>query len=382
VARLGAERRGYAGRIAGGAVRVGDRVALAPSGQRATVRSVVVAGRVADEASAGQSVLLEFAEQVDAGRGEVIASIVAPPPVGALLAAKLLWMSDHPLVVGRSYLAKLGARECVATVREIGHALDVDEGIERPAKTLGINEIGSAVIEFDRPVAFESYAACPRLGSFILIDRYSNDTVGAGIVESVRAPERQVTRERLGVDRDARAALKQQRAHCIWLTGLSGAGKTTIGALVERQLHALGKHTFMLDGDNLRHGLNRDLGFSEADRAENVRRIAEVARLMADAGLVVIVAAISPFRSDRDAARAILGPDIFTEVFVSAPLEICERRDPKGLYRKARSGEITSFTGVSAPYEPPERPDLLLETDHLPPAEAARMVVKHILPHV
>jgi bifunctional enzyme CysN/CysC len=288
-------------------------------------------------------------------------------------------MDEEPLLPGRTYFMKIGALTIGATVTELKHQLDVETGEPLPARTLELNAIGLANISLDRPVPFEPYDVSRELGGFILIDRISNATAGAGMIHFALRRAHNIHWQHLEVDRNAHAALKHQRSKVVWFTGLSGAGKSTIANLVEKKLHHLGRHTFLLDGDNLRHGLNRDLGFSDADRVENIRRAGEVARLMADAGLIVLCAFISPFRAERRMVRELMAEGEFLEIFVDVPLADAERRDPKGLYRKARAGEIPNFTGIGSPYERPENAEIRIDTAHMLPEEAADLIVKALL---
>jgi bifunctional enzyme CysN/CysC len=358
--------RGYAGRLAAGSVRPGDAVRILPSGATTRVARIVTMDGDLPVAHAGQAVTLTFEDERDVSRGDVIVGDQAPSAVADQFEARLVWLNPAALVPGRGYYARVHTQRVGATVTRLKWRLDVNTGAQLAAKTLQMNEIASVALSFDRPVAFEPYADCPGLGAFVLVDRFTHETVGAGMIDFALRRSANVAWQDLSVDQAARAAIKHQTPACVWLTGLSGAGKSTIADALERRLHAAGRHTYLLDGDNLRHGLNRDLGFTEADRVENVRRIAEVARLMVDAGLIVIVSAISPYRSERDAARARFAPGEFVEVHVSTPLSVCAERDPKGLYAKARRGELVGFTGVDAPYEAPERPELALSTSELP----------------
>ncbi|WP_208450238.1 sulfate adenylyltransferase subunit CysN [Burkholderia anthina] len=371
--------RGYAGSIASGEVRVGERVRVLPSGKESRVVSVITPAGEADVARAGEAVTLTLADEIDISRGDLIARADAPPEVADQFEATLVWMHDEPLLPGRPYLVKLGTQTVSATCATPKHKIDVNTREHLAARTLALNEIGVCNLSFDRPVAFDPYDRNHHTGGFIVIDRFTNDTVGAGMLHFALRRAHNVHWQAVDVDRDARALQKAQTPRIVWLTGLSGAGKSTIANLVERRLHALGKHTYLLDGDNVRHGLNRDLGFTEADRVENIRRVAEVARLMLDAGLVTLVSFISPFRSERDMARAMVGPDEFVEVFVDTPLAVAEERDPKGLYKKARKGELKHFTGIDSPYEPPAQPELRIDTVAESPEAAADRIVAYLL---
>ncbi|WP_175751854.1 sulfate adenylyltransferase subunit CysN [Burkholderia ambifaria] len=371
--------RGYAGSIASGEVRVGERVRVLPSGKESRVASVITPAGEAGLARAGEAVTLTLADEIDISRGDMIARADAPPEVADQFEATLVWMHDEPLLPGRPYFVKLGTQTVGATCATPKYKIDVNTREHLAARTLALNEIGVCNLSFDRPVAFDPYDRNRHTGGFIVIDRFTNDTVGAGMLHFALRRAHNVHWQAVDVDRDARAVQKAQTPRIVWLTGLSGAGKSTIANLVERRLHALGKHTYLLDGDNVRHGLNRDLGFTEADRVENIRRVAEVARLMLDAGLVTLVSFISPFRAERDMARALVGPDEFVEVFVDTPLAIAEERDPKGLYKKARRGELKHFTGIDSPYEPPARPELRIDTVAESPEAAAERIVAYLL---
>ncbi|VWD37187.1 adenylylsulfate kinase [Burkholderia lata] len=371
--------RGYAGSIASGEIRVGERVRVLPSGKESRVASVITQGGASDIARAGDAVTLTLADEIDISRGDMIARADAPPEVADQFEATLVWMHDEPLLPGRPYLVKLGTQTVGATCATPKYKIDVNTREHLAARTLALNEIGVCNLSFDRPVAFDPYDRNRHTGGFIVIDRFTNDTVGAGMLHFALRRAHNVHWQAVDVDRAARAAQKAQTPRIVWLTGLSGAGKSTIANLVEKRLHALGKHTYLLDGDNVRHGLNRDLGFTEADRVENIRRVAEVARLMLDAGLITLVSFISPFRAERDMARALVGPDEFVEVFVDTPLAVAEERDPKGLYRKARRGELKHFTGIDSPYEPPAQPELRVDTVAEAPEEAADRIVAYLL---
>ncbi|VWD19536.1 MULTISPECIES: sulfate adenylyltransferase subunit CysN [Burkholderia] len=371
--------RGYAGSIASGEIRVGERVRVLPSGKESRVASVITQGGESDVARAGDAVTLTLADEIDISRGDMIARADAPPEVADQFEATLVWMHDEPLLPGRPYLVKLGTQTVGATCATPKYKIDVNTREHLAARTLALNEIGVCNLSFDRPVAFDPYDRNRHTGGFIVIDRFTNDTVGAGMLHFALRRAHNVHWQAVDVDRAARAAQKAQTPRIVWLTGLSGAGKSTIANLVEKRLHALGKHTYLLDGDNVRHGLNRDLGFTEADRVENIRRVAEVARLMLDAGLITLVSFISPFRAERDMARAMVGPDEFVEVFVDTPLAVAEERDPKGMYRKARRGELKHFTGIDSPYEPPAQPELRVDTVAESPEEAADRIVAYLL---
>ncbi len=371
--------RGYAGLVAAGRVAPGDAVRVLPSGRTTTVARIVSLGGDAAGAVAGESTTLTLADEVDASRGDWLVAADSPAQVADQFEATLVWMADEPLLPGRPYLAKLGTRTVPVTVTEIKHGINVDTLDPTPAKTLELNAIAVANISLSAPVPFEPYEANRDLGGFILIDRMTNATVGAGMIRFALRRSQNLHWQALDVNKAARAAMNNQRPQVLWFTGLSGAGKSTIANLVEKRLHALGRRTYTLDGDNVRHGLNRDLGFTDADRVENIRRVAEVAKLMVDAGLIVITSFISPFRAERRLARDLMAPGEFVEVFVDTPLAEAEARDVKGLYRKARAGELKNFTGISSPYEPPEAAELHVDTTRLSPEEAAELIVRYVL---
>jgi bifunctional enzyme CysN/CysC len=368
--------RGFSGQIAAGVVKPGDRIRVLPSGRESTVARIVVLPGDLDRAVAGQSVTVTLADEVDVSRGDLIVAADAPSPVAGQFEATVVWMDDEPLPPGRAYLLKIGARTVGASATEIKHRVNVNTLEHTAAKRLELNEIGVCNISLDQAVPFEAYADNRELGGFILIDRISNRTVGAGLLNFALRRADNIHWQHTDVTKQSRAALKGQRGQVVWLTGLSGAGKSTIANLVEKRLHALGRHTYLLDGDNVRHGLNKNLGFTEEDRVENIRRVAEVAKLMVDAGLIVLTAFISPFRAERRLAREILEGDEFIEVFVDTPLAVAEQRDVKGLYAKARAGQLKNFTGIDSPYEAPETPELRIDTTTMTPVEAAERIVE------
>ena len=371
--------RGFAGTLAAGEVRPGDAVVALPSGRRSTVARVLDANGDVAVARAGQAVTLTLADEIDISRGDVIAAAGDPPEVADQFAAHVLWMDDAALLPGRPYWLQIGSRTVAASVSEIKHRIDVNTQDKLAAKRLELNEVGYCNLSLDEPIAFEPYARNRALGGFILIDRQSNATVAAGTLDFALRRAGNVHWQHLDVDKAARARIKGQTPKVLWFTGLSGAGKSTIANLVEKRLHARGCHTFTLDGDNVRHGLNRDLGFTDVDRVENIRRVAEVAKLMADAGLICLVAFISPFRAERDFARQLLSAGEFVEIHVDVSLQEAERRDPKGLYRKARAGEIRNFTGIDAPYERPESPEVQLLTAGERPEKLAEQLTEELL---
>jgi bifunctional enzyme CysN/CysC len=360
VCRPDQDFRGFAGTLVGGRVDTGDEVLVLPSARRSRVARIVSADGDLASARAGQAVMLTLADDVDASRGDVIANASEPPEVADQFAAHLLWMGDERLLPGRPYLLKLGSRTIGASVTEIKHKIDVNTQDHLAAKHLELNEVAYCNLHLDQAIAFEPYARNRALGSFILIDRQSNATVAAGTLDFALRRAGNIHWQHLDVDKATRARIKHQRPRCLWFTGLSGAGKSTIANLVEKKLLAMGQHTYLLDGDNVRHGLNKDLGFTDEDRVENIRRVAEVAKLMTDAGLIVLVSFISPFRAEREMARALFQPGEFVEVFVDTPLAVAEQRDVKGLYAKARRGELRNFTGIDSPYEVPEHPEVHL----------------------
>ena len=370
--------RGYAGTLAAGEVKPGDEVIVLPSARRSRVSRVLDAEGDVASATAGQAVTLTLADEIDISRGDVIAAAGDPPEVADQFAAHLLWMSDAPLLPGRPYWLKIGARTVSATVTEIKHRVDVNTQEHLAAKRLELNEVGYCNLSLDEPIPFEAYARNRTLGGFILIDRYDNGTAAAGTLDFALRRAGNVHWQHVDVDKAARARQKGQVPKVLWFTGLSGAGKSTIANLVDKRLHALGYHSFLLDGDNVRHGLNRDLGFTDEDRVENIRRVAEVAKLMTDAGLIVLVSFISPFRAERRMARARFDAGEFVEVFVDVPLAVAEARDVKGLYRKARAGLIPNFTGIDSPYEAPEHPELHLDAGAGDPEAMALQVLAHL----
>ncbi len=379
VCRPSQDFRGFAGQVAAGEVRVGDELVSASSGRRSCVTSLRLGEQSLDRAVEGQSVLLTLADEIDISRGDVLAAALAPPPVSDQFGAHLLWLGDEALLPGRHYLLKCGARTVTAQVTEIKYKADVNTQEHIAAKRLQLNEVAACNLSLDQPIAFESYAENRSLGAFILIDRQTLATVACGTLDFALRRAANVHWQALDVDREARAAIKGQAPRCLWFTGLSGSGKSTIANLVEKRLLASGHHTYLLDGDNVRHGLNRDLGFRDEDRVENIRRVAEVARLMADAGLIVLVSFISPFRSERRMARELFAPGEFIEVFVDTPLALCEQRDAKGLYAKARAGEIPNFTGISSPYEAPEHAELVLDTTAQSADRLAQLIAERAL---
>ena len=379
VSRPNQDFRGFAGTIAAGEVRPGDEVVALPSGRRSKVARIVTADGDLDVAGAGRAVTLTLEHELDISRGDVIADAHDAPEVSDQFAAHLLWFDEAPLLPGRPYWLKIGAREVGASVTEIKHKVDVNTQEPLAAKHLEMNEVGVCNLYLDSPVPFEAYRDSRELGAFILVDRETNATVGAGTIEFALRRAANIHWQHVDVDKAARARLKKQVPRCVWFTGLSGSGKSTIANLVEKRLHALGHHTYILDGDNVRHGLNKDLGFTPEDRVENIRRVAEVAKLMTDAGLIVLVSFISPYRSERRLARALFDEGEFIEAFVDTPLDVAESRDVKGLYAKARAGQIPNFTGIDSPYEAPEHAELVLDTVRESADVLAQRVVDRLL---
>jgi bifunctional enzyme CysN/CysC len=371
--------RGFSGQLTSGKVKPGDAVRILPSGKTTTVDRVVTLDGDLDEAVAGQSVTLTLADEVDCSRGDVIAAADAPPEAADQFEATLVWMADEAMIPGRAYWLKLATQSVSATIQPPKYEINVNTLDHLAAKTLELNGIGVVEMSTDKPITFEAYADNRTLGGFVLIDKLTNATVAAGMLHFSLRRAQNVHWQATDISRDMRANLKNQRPALLWFTGLSGSGKSTIANLVEKKLHRMNRHSFLLDGDNVRHGLNRDLGFTEADRIENIRRVGEVAKLMSDAGLIVITAFISPFRVERDMVRSMLPEGEFIEVFIDTPLAEAERRDVKGLYKKARSGQLKNFTGIDSPYEPPENPEIRIDTTAMTPEEAADLIIDRLL---
>jgi len=367
--------RGFAGVVTSGMIRPGDRVIAQPSGKESKVARIVTMAGDLPLAVAGQSITLTLEDEIDISRGDVLSLADAPAEVADQFEASLVWMTDEPMLPGRPYLMKIGTQTVTASITEPKYKINVNTMEHLAAKQLGVNEIGVVNLALDRQIAFDAYKANHDTGGFILINRMTNNTVGAGMLNFALRRSHNLRPQHVDVDKALRSELKHQRPAVLWFTGLSGAGKSTIANLVEKKLAALGRHTYLLDGDNVRHGLNKDLGFTEADRVENIRRVAEVARLMVDAGLIVMTAFISPFRSERAMARGQMAEDEFIEIHVNTPLAVAEERDVKGLYKKARRGEIANFTGISSPYEAPEAPELVVNTHTQTAEEAADLIV-------
>ena len=367
--------RGFAGSIASGVVRPGDRIRVQPSGKESSIARIVTHDGDLEQAVAGQSITLTLADEIDISRGDVISGIAAPAETADQFEATIVWMHEEPLLPGRPYLLKIGTRTVTAQVSEIKYQVNVNTLEHTAAKKLELNAIGVCNLTLDRAIAFDPYEVNQDTGGLILIDRMTNSTVGAGMLKFALRRSQNIHMQHVDVDKVARSATKSQKPCLLWLTGLSGAGKSTIANLVEKKLHARGHHTYLLDGDNVRHGLNRDLGFTDADRVENIRRVAEVGRLMVDAGLIVLTAFISPFRSERNMARELVAEGEFIEVFIDTPLSVAEDRDPKGLYKKARRGELKNFTGIDSAYEVPENAEIHIDTTRQTPEQAAEMIV-------
>ncbi|NYT36452.1 sulfate adenylyltransferase subunit CysN [Allopusillimonas soli] len=370
--------RGFTGTIASGLIKPGDKIRVQPSGKESSVARIVTQGGDLPMAVAGQSITLTLADEIDISRGDVISTTEASAEVADQFEATLIWMHDEPLLPGRPYLMKIANNMVSTTVTAIKHQVNVNTLEHIAARKLDLNEIGVCNISLDKPVPFDPYEENPDTGGFILIDRLTNNTVGAGLLRFALRRSHNIHMQHVDVNKAARSAIKQQKSCVLWFTGLSGAGKSTIANLVEKKLHAEGRHTYLLDGDNIRHGLNKDLGFTDADRVENIRRVAEVSKLMVDAGLIVITSFISPFESERTMARGMLEDGEFIEVYVSTPLQVAESRDTKGLYKKARSGELKNFTGIDSPYEVPENAEIVVDTSGGSPAEQADKILEYL----
>jgi bifunctional enzyme CysN/CysC len=371
--------RGFAGQIASGVIRVGDAIRILPSGKTSAVSRIVTLDGELDEAAAGQSITLCLIDEVDCSRGDVIAAGEHPPQSADQFEANLVWMADEAMTPGRAYWLKLGSQTVSATIQPPKYQVNVNTMEHLAAKTLELNAIGVAEITSDRAIVFESYTDNHALGGFILIDKITNATVAAGMLNFSLRRAQNVHWQAIDISREAHAQQKGQSPKLLWFTGLSGSGKSTIANLVEKKLFALGRHSFLLDGDNVRHGLNKDLGFTDTDRIENIRRVGEVAKLMTDAGLIVLTAFISPFRAERDLVRSMMPPGEFLEIFIDTPLAEAERRDVKGLYKKARSGGLKNFTGIDSPYEQPEKPEIHIDTTLMTPEDAAELIVEQVV---
>ncbi|MEP1145349.1 MAG: sulfate adenylyltransferase subunit CysN [Henriciella sp.] len=367
--------RGFSGQIASGSIKPGDRVKTLPSAKETTIERVVVHGGDLAEGIAGQSVTLTFADEVDTSRGDIICAAGEPAEVADQFQARVLWMADDEMLPGRRYLVKIGAKTVTATVLDLKFGIDVNTLQDKPASTLGLNDFGVITMALDQPIAFDPYDINRETGGFIFIDRMTNNTVGLGLLDFALRRSGNIHWQALDVDRAALSKQKEQKPAVLWFTGLSGSGKSTIANVLQQKLFSMGKHTFVLDGDNVRHGLNRDLGFTDADRVENIRRVSNVSKLMSDAGLITLVSFISPFRSERQMARNMMADGEFVEIFVDTPLDVAEQRDVKGLYKRARAGEIKNFTGLDSPYEAPENPELVINTVDQTAEEAADKIV-------
>jgi bifunctional enzyme CysN/CysC len=370
--------RGFAGLISSGVIHPGDRIRVQPSGKESTVARIVTYDGDLEQAVAGQSITLTLNDEIDISRGAMISGADSPAQVADQFEAKIVWMSEDALLPGRNYLMKIGTQTVTVSITDIKYQVNVNTLEHIAAKRLELNEIAFCNLSLDRPIAFDPYVQNRDTGSFILIDRLNNNTVGAGMLDFALRRAHNIHLQHVDIDKAARATLKGQKPCVLWFTGLSGSGKSTVANLVEKKLHAMGHHTYLLDGDNVRHGLNRDLGFTEEDRVENIRRVAEVAKLMVDAGLIVLTAFISPYRAERRMARQLLQDGEFIEVFMDTPLEVAEARDPKGLYKKARRGELKNFTGIDAPYEAPEHPELAIKSGTTSPKQAAEYVIEFL----
>ena len=371
--------RGFSGTIASGLVRTGDPIRVLPSGKNSQVKGIFLGSQELEEAVAGQSITLTLTDEIDISRGDVISMQSSPPQVADQFQANLVWLHDEALLPGRRYLMKIGTNTVFAQVSDIKHEININTLDLLPAKTLGLNAIGVCNLTLDRAIAFDAYADNQDTGGFIFIDRITNNTVGAGMLNFALRRSQNIHMQHLDINKTARAEAKKQQPCVLWFTGLSGAGKSTIANWVEKKLYAHGQHTYLLDGDNVRHGLNRDLGFTDADRVENIRRISEVSKLMVDAGLIVLSAFISPFRAERKMARDLMAEGEFIEIFIDTPLEIAEQRDVKGLYKKARAGELKNFTGIDSAYEAPEAPEIHIKTADIDAEAAAEIIINTLI---
>ncbi|MDY0263355.1 sulfate adenylyltransferase subunit CysN [Syntrophotalea acetylenica] len=370
--------RGFSGTIASGTLRPGDEVVVPSSGQKSTVARIVTMDGDLSQAVAGQAVTLTLQDEIDISRGDLLSAPLARPIHTDQLRAHVVWMHEEPLLPGRGYLLKTGCTTVPAQISDLRRKVNVNTLQQEPGKTLGLNEVGVCNLSLGKAISFDPYKENRATGNFILIDRFSNATVGAGMIDFALRRADNIHWQALDIDKQARAEQKGQKPRVLWFTGLSGSGKSTIANLVEKKLHSMGKHSYILDGDNVRHGLNRDLGFTDADRVENIRRVAETARLFVDAGLIVLVSFISPFKSERQLARDLLEPGEFIEVYVNTPLEVCEQRDPKGLYKKARAGQLKNFTGIDSAYEAPEKPEIVVNGAEKSAEELAEKIVREL----
>ena len=370
--------RGFAGTVASGELKPGDAIRVQPSGKTSSIKQIITLDGELEKAVAGQSITVTLNDEIDISRGDIISTTDQPASSADQFESSIVWMTEEPLLPGRSYLLKIGAKTVTATITTIKHQVNTTTLEHTAAKQLELNSIAVCNINTDQNIAFDSYEENRETGSFILIDRITNATVGAGMLHFALRRSDNIHMQAVDVDKQKRSELKKQKACVVWFTGLSGSGKSTVANIVEKKLAAMGQHTYLLDGDNVRHGLNKDLGFTDADRVENIRRIGEVAHLMVDSGLIVLTAFISPFRSERAVARGLVGDDEFLEVFVETPLAVAEQRDPKGLYKKARRGELKNFTGIDSPYEPPEQPEILVDTSIMSAEQAAEKIISEL----
>lgn len=370
--------RGFAGTVASGRIKVGDPVRIQPSGKTSSIERIVTKDGDLDQAITGQAITLTLKDEVDISRGDIISTTETPASSANQFESTIVWMNEEPMLPGRQYLLKCATSTSTVTITDIKHEINVNTLEQNAAKKLEINNIGNCNINLDRQIAFDNYDENRVTGSFILVDRVTNETVGAGTLNFALRRSQNIHMQAVDVDKGLRSELKAQKSCVLWFTGLSGSGKSTIANIVERKLAKEGRHTYLLDGDNVRHGLNKDLGFTDEDRVENIRRIGEVARLMVDSGLIVLTAFISPFRAERQMARALLEEDEFLEVFVETPLAVAEERDPKGLYKKARRGDLKNFTGIDSPYEEPKSPEMLVDTSNLSAEQCAEQIIRSL----
>lgn len=371
--------RGFSGMVVRGSVKLGDTIRALPSGKESKVARIVTGDGDLDKAVSGQSITLTLTDEIDISRGDVIAATDSPPSVADQFEATVVWMSEEPMLPGRPYLMKIGTRTVTVTISMLKHKVNVNTLEQIAVTKLELNEIGVCNLNSDRLIAFDSYKEDRDTGGFILIDRLTNNTIGAGMLHFALRRSQNIHWQAININKQAHASLKRQKPFVLWFTGLSGSGKSTIANLVEKKLYSLGKHTYLLDGDNVRHGLNKDLGFTDADRVENIRRIAEVAKLMIDAGQIVLVSFISPFRAERRMARDLVEQGEFLEIFIDTPIEVAEQRDPKGLYKKVRRGELKNFTGIDSPYEAPENAEVRVNTTNQAPEQAAEQIVNYLI---